>query len=132
MSVDRTMISRWGVRLAGIAIGFLFLFWVPLEDTDVVYAQLLGAGLAAWGAMWHLSGKAEVNGLVVWGAAGLLTTPLILLLMSFKSGLHQHGFPDFSPMQAARVVAQTPYWTLGGLAIGGLWTRVRRRHDDSY
>ena len=110
-------------------MGILFLIWTPVEDTDVIYALLLGAGIAAWGALWALPGRSAGWSLAIGGLAGLLVSPLTIALMSFKSGLHAHGFPDFSPSQAVQVLDQIPYWTAAGLLAGWVWMMVQRRRD---
>jgi hypothetical protein len=38
--------------------------------------------------------------------------------MVFKSGLHGHPSPDFTPAQAAAVLARAPYFALGGFLLG--------------
>jgi hypothetical protein len=50
--------------------------------------------------------------------AGLAVAPLGVGLMLFKTGLHGHSTPDFSPLQAAEVLQRTPYFGLSGLLLG--------------
>jgi hypothetical protein len=60
--------------------------------------------------------------------SGLAVTPLALLLMAFKSGVHGHGLPDFTPNQVTLVLLSTPAWAAAGLLVGlgiALWMKAR-------
>jgi hypothetical protein len=116
--------------MAGIALGFLFLVWAPVEDTDVIYAELLAAGVAAWVAVRYLMIKSPRRAIAAWGLAGLSVAPISVALMSFKSGLHGHGFPDFTPAQAVHALVKTPYWSVAGLLAGWIWEITASRQQD--
>lgn len=55
--------------------------------------------------------------------AGLAVSLVAVTLISFKGGLHGHGFPDFSLVQVRDVILSTPWWAVAGLltalATGG-------------
>ncbi len=132
---------RW--RYAVIALGIAFFVWLPFEDTQV-YSVLgfAGAVSALMAARYLMSAQAYrwlaelaprgSNGLpkvlfyVMLGVlAGLGVTPLALLIMAFKSGVHGHPAFDFTPGQVTQVIQRTPIWGLGGLMLGlGVGLRI--------
>jgi hypothetical protein len=126
------------LRALSLLLGALVLFWLPIEDTSIRAPLLLAAAastLLALHTYYRLrSGRsrgAAGGTIVLAGLAGLAVGPLAVLLMVFKSGLHGHGFPDFSPAELLQVLQDTPRWTLAGLLIGALlaaalWGRQRR------
>jgi hypothetical protein len=50
--------------------------------------------------------------------AGLAVAPLASFLMVFKTGLHGHGFPDFTPEQIVAVLHRTPIFASSGFFLG--------------
>ena len=50
--------------------------------------------------------------------AGLAVGPLASFFMIFKTGLHGHGAPDFTPQQMAAVLLRTPIFGISGLLLG--------------
>lgn len=112
------------LRLLAMLLGAALLLWLPFEDTHerwVVLFALAVAGLAALAiwfrlpAAWRLTPIAST---LVGLFGGLLVTPAALLLMAFKSGVHGHGRPDFTPQQVSRVLDLTPLWAAAGLLLG--------------
>jgi hypothetical protein len=75
--------------------------------------------------IFHLTGARQLALCVLVGTlAGLMVAPLALLLMAFKTGLHGHGTPDFTPAQVQAVLLYSPAWGGSGLLLGlgsGLW-----------
>lgn len=121
---------RWRWAMIGLAIALLL--WLPLEETHLVWILMFAcliSLLVAVRVLLHVHPSfiraiwlPPLTGL----GAGLLITPLALLLMAFKSGLHGHGFPDFTPGQVSGLLRATPLWVLAGLLVGGglaLWRR---------
>lgn len=134
------MNALWGMtprrRLRNLALleGAGLLFWLPIEDLStswvIGFAILLSTTAAAW-AFMRLQERRRLPGWMLPLAgllAGLAVTPFSVFLMAFKSGLHGHTLPDFTPAQVASVLARTPVWTGAGLLIGlglGLWRQAR-------
>ena len=134
-------------RLSALGLGVLLLFWLPVEDLDVLWVILLAAALSALGAIrfFVASHAAAIErpetGRVrpgndrpfwVYPLAGALTgmgSPLAaVLLMVFKSGLHGHPSPDFTPAQLMGVLSGIPFWIIGGALLGagaGIYLKVR-------
>ena len=123
------------MRWAAILLGMVLLCWLPIEDTSENFALGMALALSVWGAATYLILPQKPFASPLWNAllAGSLTggaiTPLTLLLMAFKSGLHSHPTPDFTPTQIVSIINRTPIWLLGGFLIGlgsSLW-RVYRQ-----
>ena len=113
------------LRWSGLIwIGGVFL-WLPFEDAGTGWALLLAGVGAAWAAAWflarpklkdnHNARRLPLAGLL----AGLAVTPLAILLMAVKSGVHGHLSADFSITQILGVLVSTPFWALAGLFVGG-------------
>lgn len=123
-----------GLRIMAILLGIAILLWTPFEDTGTVWVRLFGvlictlaavtagvmipAGMRQHWAAWPLIGL----------VAGLLVTPAAILLMAFKSGMHGHGNPEFTPAQVSAVLSSWSIWALAGLLAGlaaATWQKVR-------
>ncbi len=112
------------LRLAAIGAGVAILFWLPIEDTHEnianAFALLIAVLLTARVAFSNhirrirLLLRAPLLGII----AGASIVPLTLLLMAFKTGIHGHGAPDFTPQQIANLFQRTPYFIVGGVLIG--------------
>jgi hypothetical protein len=124
------------LRYYAILLGILFLGWIPIEDMNEGWVVAIAGAFTAWWAARYLSMSPSTLQLL-WlrqAAAGLIAglsvTPLSLILMVFKTGVHGHEAPDFTPQQMARVVELTPIWAGAGLLIGigtSLWRMARAR-----
>jgi hypothetical protein len=85
---------------------------------------LLSAAISAWWAARFIANfsagqrRFSIRHIMVGAAAGIAVTPLALLLMAFKSGLHGHGSPDFTIGQMQAVVLRTPVWVIAGSLLG--------------
>ena len=108
------------LRAVGIIIGFLCLIWLPFEDTSTFFTVGLAAGISAWLAVRiSLQSKAQlIRHILIGITAGVAVTPITLILMAIKGGLHDHDFADFLPLQVHQVLAEFPFWILGGLFFG--------------
>lgn len=129
--------TRW-LRWVALAWGMAVLAWLPVEDTgvgSVIVLASLGGGLAgagislryaaAWGGEPHYF---LMRSVLTGGLAGLLVSPLGLMLMALKTGAHGHVAADFTRPQIALLMARTPVFLAGGLLIGlgiGLWRLAR-------
>ena len=111
----------WQRRL-GVAWIIAFLLWLPFEDTQIWLSALLAFGACVWLGLRVLTSRYKFN--TFWQAAGsgaLLGAgiPLIAIaLMAFKSGLHGHGFADFTTRQVWSVLSATPYGFVLGSLVG--------------
>ena len=121
-------------RLPAVLLGAAILLWLPFEDSGTFWIRLIAVLACALAAA--AAGPALVEKLhqrwyawpVVGLAAGLLVTPAAVLLMAFKSGIHGHGSPDFTPAQVAALLASWPVWALSGLLAGlavVVWRKAR-------
>lgn len=118
------MRGRLGLRWLAFLLGLALMLWLPIEDTNEYGAVFFALAAAAWVVAYRLAlspGQAPppawmftLAGLL----AGLAITPLALFFMAFKSGLHGHGLPDYTPAQVTSVLQRTPVWTAAGLLIG--------------
>ena len=112
-------LNLW-LRGTGLLIGFLFLVWLPFEDTDVFFTVTLAAVFSAWLLFRFLLNKefSPMQFALSGTLAGLLLSPLAITMMAFKSGVHAHGFSDFALPQIRAVLFTTPWFILGGLLLG--------------
>ncbi len=119
------------MRLLAIILGMVFLFWLPFEDTNSFNAILFAIAICTWitiVSFLQTEEKQPVNlkrYILAGTIAGALITPLTLILMAFKTGLHGHQSPDFTAQQILSVIRKTPFWILGGFLIGlgsRIWT----------
>jgi hypothetical protein len=112
------------LRLAALPIAIALILWLPLEDVGIRSVYLLSAGISAWWAARLIAKfsagqrRFSIRHIMVGAAAGIAVTPLALLLMAFKSGLHGHGSPDFTVGQMQAVVLRTPVWVIAGSLLG--------------
>lgn len=116
--------SPRGLRISWILLGATVLVWLSSEDESVrpvLFFVALICGLAAYSLAlrWQLNARPRSYTLPLLGAAaGLAVVPAALFLMAFKSGLHSHLTPDFTPDQIAWVVSRAPAWGMAGLLAG--------------
>ncbi len=122
------------LRLSGLALGIILFIWLPFEDITERWVILFSLALCTWAAarlsfLYQARARYFLPLQVLTGAlAGLAISPLALLLMAFKSGIHGHGVPDFTPQQVVDVLRRTPYWGSAGFLFGlggALWRLVR-------
>ncbi len=107
------------MRIAGGLWILAFLFWLPFEDTRLG----MTAVLAATGAVW-LAFRLRPWLSITWpqaafwgGLLGAAPSLLAITLMAFKSGLHGHGFPDFTAGQIWLALAALPWGVATGLIL---------------
>lgn len=116
------------MKLAGAAWLIALLAWLPIEDTTVLPAYifaLLGLVWLAWRRLPTLPAKPQ-RAVAAGAAAGLAVPAAALLLMAFKSGLHGHGFAEYTAAQVWSVVQTIPISTLVGMLVGLLASRYAR------
>jgi hypothetical protein len=125
---------RQAFRLAAFGLGVAVLIWIPIEDTTIWWVTLfsvlictLAGGYAAV-VFESRGGKSWFVFPFVGTIAGVLVTPLALFLMAFKTGIHGHGAPDFTPSQVEAVLQRFPVWVAIGFLVGAfasLWQKLR-------
>lgn len=116
-------ILRWG--------GFLwlasFLAWLPFEDVGVGATIILAALGAFWIFVKSTLGWPVESGYLRFYLFGILigaATPLAaVFFMIFKSGMHSHGFSDFTFTQIFSALSIIPLGIIGGLVFS--WVVIR-------
>jgi hypothetical protein len=107
------------MRIAGALWILAFLLWLPFEDTQIEMIAVLAATGAGWLAFrlrpWHSVAWWQA---AFWGGLLGAVPPLLAIsLMAFKSGLHGHGFPDFTASQVWLALAALPWSIAIGLLL---------------
>lgn len=136
-------------RVVALVVAVAWLLWLPIEDNSerwvLFFAVLISVLIAARWCIYYSArrsksqneyglneksfpGKRFLIYLIVGVLTGLTVTPVAVLLMALKSGLHGHVTPEFTSAQVFIVLQRTPIWIIGGLLAGvgvGLlrWTR---------
>ena len=123
------------MRFLAIILGVTLLLWLPIEDTTEIWAILFAIAISIWLAIAFLTPKRVslrsplYNYILIGSLAGILITPVALLLMAFKTGLHGHETPDYTVQQLISILRRTPIWIAGGFLIGtggGIWLTKRQ------
>ena len=126
--------KRWH-RLAGFVWLAAFLIWLPFEDTGIQSAIFLAAGVCAWAAVKIASKWRQNAPLWRFAALGLLAGVVIplfaALTMIFKTGIHAHGFSEYSSSQFRAVLSAIPLAAVIGLILSLAYLRLRKRGGDS-
>jgi hypothetical protein len=103
----------------------ILIFWLPVEDataeTPFLFSIIAGSLLTLLA-----STKIHIPPCqLIWiryPIAGVVTGFIIpfvaVLLMLFKSGLHGHGFPDFTTLQYISILQRTPGLMAVGVFVG--------------
>lgn len=111
----------------------LFLLWLPFEDTEIWFAALLALDLCIWLGLrgWPVWIKLESSPLALAASSAWLAAipTLAIALMAFKSGLHGHGFADFTANQVGTIILAIPICFFFGGVLGGL-ARILGRKDQ--
>ena len=112
------------MRLLALILGIAILLWLPIEEVSGGSVFLFAALISAWLVLRYLLAVVPgernflVRHLLAGALAGLAVSPLALLLMALKTGLHGHSTPDFTPLQMQAVLFRTPIWVIVGLFLG--------------
>jgi hypothetical protein len=116
------------LRTAGALWIFLTLIWLPFEDTAIWTAVVLAAAGSLW-LWWRYLSKPDSNrwlGLTSGVLLGAGTPLFATFLMAVKSGLHGHGFADFTARQVLTVLNLIPLTFLVGTFLGLLTVFYKR------
>ncbi len=130
MSVSSPAPPRW-LRTAALIIGLAVFIWLPIEDKSETSALALALAIGVWLGLRTLLPLSVKNCHCIWirypllsATIGMAVPIFTALLMVFKSGLHGHGFPDYSMAQFQRIFQSIPILAGSGLLIGlaaALW-----------
>ena len=136
MSAKQSTSVPLQMRYFAILLGIALLFWLPIEDSAEAWAILFAIAISTWLAIAlllikRISFRSILFDHVFVGTfAGILVTPIALLLMAFKIGLHSHEVPDYTIQQVISAIWKTPIWIIGGFLIGagsGIWVSSREK-----
>ena len=108
------------LRTAGALWIFLTLIWLPFEDTAIWTAVVLAATCCLW-MWWRYLSKPNSNrwlGLISGALLGIGTPLFAMFLMAVKSGIHGHGFADFTARQVFGVLNLIPLAFVIGAVLG--------------
>jgi hypothetical protein len=108
------------LRIIGGVWMLLFLIWLPFEDTQIWMSAVLGTAAVVWLARRlgvGLRSAGWPRTLITGAALGLLVPLMTIALMAFKSGLHGHGFADFSARQLVDVLYAMPAVVVAGILL---------------
>ncbi|MBX3081092.1 MAG: hypothetical protein KF716_05620 [Anaerolineae bacterium] len=118
------------LTLITVLFGIIVFVWLSPDEQGWLVIPL-GIGMAALVAAhavfrlgsrlgrrpipvrWWRLGVVALGALI--GAGSTLTTALLML---FKSGLHQHVFPDYPLIVILGILERAPAWSLAGALIG--------------
>ena len=112
--------ARW-LTAAGAIWMLAFIAWLPFEDTETWTALLLAAAACIWLGLRRLVTRESSSlwsNLAAGGLMGAATPLLAITLMGIKSGLHAHGFADFTARQVWEVLNLIPIGAIIGLVVG--------------
>lgn len=141
--------TPYWLRLTGIVLGIAGLIWLSIEDQHEYLALLCAALLCIWFAVryyylqsWTFrhnnatdinprQGQYPLEGRYMWVAviAGTAVSPLAILLMLLKIGIHDHPTPAYTYAQIYATALRIPFWVIGATLIGlsiSLWHKTGR------
>ncbi len=117
-----------------LGYGGILLFWLSLENNNILFVSLLGAGLAGiltgLTVLRYLGGRTFlpyqwIPSLIILGCViGFAAVWASLFLMIFKNGWHAHAYPDFPATIIGGMVHRLLPWSVAGGFCGGaavLW-----------
>jgi hypothetical protein len=111
------------VRFFPILLGLSIFIWLSLENSNENIPVLLALIISSWIAIKNYVRRSKYFSLnffyilLTGTLIGAAITPIALLLMAIKTGLHAHPMPDFSYAQIDLVIRRTPLWIIGGFTI---------------
>jgi hypothetical protein len=118
------------LRAIGASWLLMFLIWLPFEDTHIFFSLALALDLCIWLAMrnWSVWSGLDLPLAMLAASIWLAAVPLIAIaLMAFKSGVHGHGFADFSARQVTTTLLAVPVCFVLGGVFGGLARSLGRK-----
>ncbi|MEX1247203.1 MAG: hypothetical protein WEA61_01870 [Anaerolineales bacterium] len=118
------------MRALGALWVLALLVWLPFEDTQICMPIALAVAGCLWlAARTRLVASAWRQTLALGAIFGAACPLLAIGLMALKSGLHGHGFADFTARQVWMIVELLPLSLLLGvlLAIALGWPKSIQR-----
>lgn len=128
--------SRLWLRYLAIGMGVFILLWLPTEDTSERNAIIIALTICTLAAIRILSDfpvdnfKQILFHSMAGSLAGAATILVTIFLIAFKSGLHDHGFSDYSISQINHISSLAPHLIASGLLLAlssAVWRYSRRR-----
>lgn len=139
MNLTLSTVSLW-IRLLAILLGTALLFWLSVEDTTEAYAIFFAICVSTLLAVLPLIRTNNISSLpfhsfILAGIlAGAAVSPMAIVLMVFKIGLHAHPVPDYTFQQIISVIHRIPIWMFGGFFISvgfGMLVKTKQTHPES-
>lgn len=125
--------SHRALRGIAILMGTLILIWLPYEDNGPFLPLGMGIMIAVILAYWFIIQFDVKVGFRKSISLSLLVaiTPIFAssLLMIFKSGLHNHGFPDFPLSDLIFILNFLPLSILSGLVFGAVYQLLGKKNE---
>ncbi len=111
------------LRLGAVLLGIIFFIWLPFEDQGLslifLYALAVSTLLGFYVYQRWQAGPARLWKAALCGClAGALVTPLILLILAIKAGVHGHAVPESAASELTGILWLTPLWMLAGGLVG--------------
>lgn len=131
------MPSRLWLRYWGIGAGIFILFWLPIEDASEQSSIIIAITISILLATRYLinfpvdTPKQIFFHALIGSLAGAGAILMAIFLLAFKSGLHNHDFPDYSSEQFINIARFSPFLIASGFLLslsGALW---RHSHPQS-
>ncbi len=131
------MIRAHWHRWLAIAVAVALLLWLPVEDVGSTSVLIISVSVCLMGAIWFLKERPPQRAILfrsiaVGFVAGLAVSPVAVLLIAFKAGLHGHGVPDFSFAQVVEILGRTPFWVLSGALLGAATSILMAARDSNH
>jgi hypothetical protein len=114
----------WKIRIIAIITSIVVLLWLPVEDDHEWTVLILAVAISGLIGIRFLLGtyvnkKRFLHIYAITGLfTGLVISPITIGLMAFKTGLHGHDVPDFTPDQIQTVLWLAPFFGGSGLFVG--------------
>lgn len=130
----QTSTPLW-MRLLTISFAISLFFWLSVEDSTDNIVVLFSALICTWittAILLRIKSKTTISYyyyILAGFLAGAAITPVALLLMIFKTGLHSHSVPDYTIGHIISVIRKTPIWLISGIFIGtgiGMWLKSKQ------
>jgi hypothetical protein len=122
------------MKLIFFITGCLCLFWLPFEDTNLIWVTSLSLLISGLLVSFFVIKIKKASKLTWWVALlcglifGVTITLVTFLFIMVKTGIHGHPFPAFSLEQMKTTFYLTPVWILSGtLVMAGLYLQDPRK-----
>ena len=113
-----TAVPSRGLRATGALWITVTLIWLPFEDTAIWMVVVLAALGGLWLWFRFFAPKKDWVTIVTGALLGAAIPLFAITMMAVKSGLHGHGFADFTARQVLSVLSLIPITLFVGGAFG--------------